>query len=502
MSNRRAVASFFLLFLIMSAAGLTKLPGPYGDNARYIINAQSFLQGKGFAKLNFPGDPPDEKVAPGYPLFLAAVGRVCGFDMIALRLSSVVCMAAALFLFYAFLRRLGMRDDFAILALFLSGLNPVILEYSREVLSEALFCAWVWLALYSFVRYEKQERAVFFLAGCLSAILAFTVRESGILLLAAAAVVSMIRRRWIHGGIAAACCAVLAWIWLARNLGVQSGYLAEFMGRGNYVHPASGTVSAFGLIKRAGYEAAAYIGDIVPEVFLPFLKNILPHTRFWFIKIAAGVIVSAAILAGFVCLFRGTRTRIWAFFLIAFCVCLPFFPTYGNRYLVPVVPLLTGCLLYFLHEVARAQNTQRCFFIIPAALLIVFGWASAGDVFFIRQGYPGQWRNYYSGLEYLKDVSVPGDIIVCRSPFLGYILSGRKTLSYPYDRDKDRMADYLMKSGARFVIRDGLNIAGIRFGDEFLYPALSAYPQYFTRLKCWQSPETCVYEIRVNESGR
>jgi hypothetical protein len=64
------------------------------------------------------------------------------------------------------------------------------------------------------------------------------------------------------------------------------------------------------------------------------------------------------------------------------------------------------------------------------------------------------------------------------------------------------MADYLLKSGARFVVRDGLNIAGIRFGDEFLDPALSAHPQYFTRLKCWQSPETCVYEIRVNESGR
>jgi predicted membrane-bound mannosyltransferase len=116
-------------------------------------------------------------VAPGYPVFLAAVARVTGFDMIALRLSSVVCMTAALLLFYAFLRRLGMRDDLAILALFFAGLNPVILEYGREVLSEALFCACVWAALYLFVRYEKQESAGFFLGGCFAAIMSFTVRK-------------------------------------------------------------------------------------------------------------------------------------------------------------------------------------------------------------------------------------------------------------------------------------------------------------------------------------
>jgi len=501
-SKRLAVGLFFSLFLALAAAGLTKLPGPYGDNARYIINAQSLLQGKGFAKLNFPGDPPDEKVAPGYPVFLAAVARVTGFDMIALRLSSVVCMTAALLLFYAFLRRLGMRDDLAILALFFAGLNPVILEYGREVLSEALFCACVWAALYLFVRYEKQESAGFFLGGCFAAIMSFTVREAGFLILVAALAAAVLRRHRALAVFAAACCGVLAWIWFGRNLGVSSGYLAEFMGRGDYVHPASGTVSVFGLAKRAAYESAAYIGDIVPEVFLPFLKNILPHTRFWFIKIAAGAAISGCIVAGFVYLFRATRTRIWAFFLAAFCACLPFFPTYGNRYLVPVLPLLTCCLLYFLREAAHARNVQRYFLMIPAVFLIVFGWSAAGDIIFIRQGYPGQWGNYYSGLEYLKGVSAPGDIIVCRSPFLGYIVSGRKTLAYPYDRDKDRMADYLVNSGARFVVMDGLDIAGITFGKEFLSPALEGYPEYFTLLECWHGPETCVYEISGKKVSR
>ena len=99
MNEKIFVVCFLILFALLSWAGIQDIPGPGGDNARYIILAQSLSSGKGASLINFPGEPLDTVIPPLYPSFLASLIMIFGFSVFLCNLSSLFLMVSSLVLY-------------------------------------------------------------------------------------------------------------------------------------------------------------------------------------------------------------------------------------------------------------------------------------------------------------------------------------------------------------------------------------------------------------------
>jgi hypothetical protein len=121
---------------------------------------------------------------------------------------------------------------------------------------------------------------------------------------------------------------------------------------------------------------------------------------------------------------------------------------------------------------------------------------AASDIIAIRKGYPGQWGNYYRSLYYLKQNAGRSSVIICRKPFLGYLLSGHKTLGYSYGSGPEEIFAEIMNSPAGYVIVDGLNIGGTYFSRKYIKPAIEAHRDNFVLVYKIDDPLTEVYEIK------
>lgn len=489
------------VFLGASLAGLTAEPAPYEDNARYVIVARSLLAGRGLAKLNFPGEPADVKIAPLYPAFLAGLMAVFGPSLLPLKLSSLAFMLAGLFLFLLIMRGAGIDPVIRLAVTAAAAAQPYLLEYSRPILSEAGFLCGLLFGVWLLVRYEGTAQRRFALAALCCAVALFFWRQIGIVLPVAASAVLVKKRDRGLACLAICLCLALAGIWVWRNLSVPDGYLRELLSAGTYLAPAPGRIGAAGMLARYAYEAAAYIGDVVPDFLFPALRAIAPHARSWILKIAAGALACALVLAGYVRLWRRGVSRAMLLVPAVYALLLPFFPSYGMRYLVPAGLWLILCLFEGMSGL-RANRPARLAVAGAACVILLSAPVALQDIRANRKGFAPAWRNYYRALYFVRDHAPADAVVACRKPFLGYLLSGRRTLGYPYTRDVRAMRDHLRAGNAAYVVVDSLDVAGTVFGRAYLAPAVEAYPHDFRRVFAVAGPQTEVYvldEHRVSD---
>ena len=161
---------------------------PPQDTPDYDEIARNLLAGQGFVSHeNWFGHPVRSWRAPGYPLMLAAVYGVAGFDHQAVRLVQAVLGALTVILVY--LLALRLRPSAAPLAGVAAALYPPLLASANEVMSECLFTGLLVAALWAAVESRHRPgRRWAFVTGVLIALAGLT-RPVG--LLAAPAVLAV-----------------------------------------------------------------------------------------------------------------------------------------------------------------------------------------------------------------------------------------------------------------------------------------------------------------------
>jgi hypothetical protein len=495
MREQTAVIILFLFFIVVASLGFQPLPAPYGDNARYIILAKSLIQGKGLKLINHPDEPAEKKILPLYPAILAFLIFVFGYNIVILKVSSLAFMGLALFFFYLFLRKVKLPPAIRLGVLFLVCTSPYSWEYCRDVLSEAPFIFLIAITAFFLAVYEEEKPKNFLYAAIFSSVCAALVRDVGILMLAAIAVILLKQKEYRRFAMVIAVCIFLSGAWLYKNLHSQDGYLTEFVGRGNYLMPSNQLLGGFEFLRRYVYESCAYLGDILPDFILPVFKNIVPHSKFWWFKIAFGIFCSGVIIKGWINFRKKQKSLFFLIFSLLYGFCLPLFGSYGIRYIVPIGFFLFLGLSYGLAQTRFFRNRQvlvsfLVFVLLSNALLEI------KQITYLRQGYPGEWANYYQALFYLKDNSDKEKVVICRKPFLGYLLSGHKTLGYPYVSDAQELFSYIQNSGVGYVIIDDLKIANIPFSRKYLWPAVSEHLASFSLVYQTGEPLTQVYKIK------
>ena len=145
-------------------------------------------------------------------------------------------------------------------------------------------------------------------------------------------------------------------------------------------------------------------------------------------------------------------------------VCL-LFNVVISRYIIPVIPFL---FLYFVigyqrllsileHKVKHGRTVVGILFAV--IVVLVFLPHAYKDVKHIEHEqavyyYPPEWRGYFAMANWVRDNTPPDCIISCRKQALFWLRARRKTIGYPFTKDKSKVLRYILTNRVDYVVLD------------------------------------------------
>jgi len=153
--------------------------------------------------------------------------RVFGESFDVLRLSTMVLAAMTLVIVHRVLLRAGVPRFARIIATLALGFHPIFFWSSCTFMTEVPFVFASAVALACFVRAFDDDHVGWLLAGCVAALTACFVRQTGITLLAAPMILALLRRRYWHAVVVGSSIATFGAIFLLKPEWL-TGSMAEF----------------------------------------------------------------------------------------------------------------------------------------------------------------------------------------------------------------------------------------------------------------------------------
>lgn len=490
---------------------------PGGDNAGYMILGESLRSGAGYRDLYLPGEPLHTKYPPAYPAILALLGwgGVQLFKMASLAFTTGAVALTGL---------LGRRVAGPLPGLAAAGLlavNPVLLEYSHYVLSEAPFLFFVLAALLLLASEGKRQRAV----GLGAAALAFFTRTAGLPLLLAAALLPTLERRGRRAAAAWGTALAAAAGWGAYQRAAAPGapgYLQELLLRNPY-DPEAGGVGMADLLARTAGNVWDYLASVLPEALTgaPAEEGLLLP--------ALGLVVAGLALGGWVS--RATsRLGYPELFAALYAGLISLWPAVwtDRRFLLPLLPLLflyaavgaaavagaflgrrrrsDGETVFAPGREARRGGLARARHaaVVLMALLLAgaaLAWAAAAApervrcVARYRSGAPCDppaLASFYEAARWARTHTEPDAVIANRKPTLFYWYSRRKGDVYRYSAEPSLVMRSLEEMGASYVVVDQVSATTPRY----LVPAIRAHAERFELVYEGGEPPSAILRLR------
>lgn len=315
--------------------GLTNFPAQVNDDVTYLTLGKSLATGQGYRDLYLPGAPPHVSYPPLYPLALAGVWWLFPdypANLLAFKALNIVFALGTLALMGVLAVRVyGMPAWQAGLAVAIYALGNVVVIANDLTMSEALFALLFVAGLLGIER----------LADAPDPPHAWAAPAIGLL-----AVVPLLTRT------IGLCLPVATVIWLfargQRRLALQAGAWAAalFAPWVLYVRHARAEAVGFDYVgwtvsNTGGLDPmllARWAVDHVPEILTRSMPQAVAPSIFYLSR-GAGIVVSAMVLAGLVCLARPRIRLVHVALAGYFAIILPF-PWETSRYVAAIAPLL------------------------------------------------------------------------------------------------------------------------------------------------------------------
>ena len=462
-----------------------------GDSSEYVSLSESVLRvGDGYSDTMAPGDPvPHTKYPPGYPVLLAPLIFLFGRNIVVLKLFSVVLSVSSVFVFSLLARSYARPLLWAVMC-FAFAANPVVVDYSHWLLSEAPFLFFLLLALL-FLKKEGEEEEIgkYFWLSILAIVATYYVRSVGIVFIGAGTVFFLVRRQWRKFLYFNVLGAALSLPWFIRNQlleGSATPYIEQFLLKSVY-EPELGYHDFWGMVGRFFTNVWIYAGRELPRVFV---GSASPWSETAFMKVLA-VVLSLLIVVGFINTVR-KNLGVGEIYFAFSCLAIFLFEEVVSdvRYLVVLVPLMFFYIadgLTLLGARARIFREAAGPAVAGMALIAAIGvfsqsarapdnmvmlrLYSAGDRY---AGYPLNWRGFFTAADWVKANTPEDAVVTVRKPRLFYVWTGRKVMEYPFSTDPDSVLGVVL--GTDYVVVD--QVSGTTF--RYLVPAMERAPERFT----------------------
>jgi hypothetical protein len=359
-ARRWAWLAVFLPFVLLAALRIPEGPRvEEEDFAHYLLHAEAIAEGRAYTDIGFiptqlsPYGGPTAR-PPGLPLILAPVVQAGGTDSPLLPLLSIG-MALAFLIFAA--RAVGKREP-ALIAMavgLLSGLQPEILHFAPEPLSDLPFAALVW-AVILLCEAEEPWSGWRLLLVTPAGAAAISIRLAGVALIPAMAAYGVLhfRRQGLRTLVPVAVwCATF---WLTTSLLPTTD---APMTSGAHGEPAAFAV-LIGLAQTYGF-------GLLDALLYPFGIGVLDKIYH---------LVALALLGiGAVSAFRTYWRTFVGLFSGTYVAMLLVIPVRDLRYLYPLIPvvifLTVHGLLVTLRRLRPALTEQRRVLIVAVAAVTV-----------------------------------------------------------------------------------------------------------------------------------
>ena len=529
LANRtRLVLAFFIcLGVLLGALQLHPHLGLFNDDAEYLVLGEALAGGQGYTWANDPLQPPHNKYPPGYPLAVAGVLLLTGHandaygGIIPAKLLTLLAFAGALVLLWLLLSRTQREPGFEpLLAVGLFAVNPFVLEYAVQIMSELPYTLLSLLALWAATRYgperhasalrhsresgnppsDRDENSI--AAGPAAPIAATeptTTRRRipwrQLLLLAVLAVLCY----YVRGVGATVVVSMVLWLLFHRQMrgaivigGVSAVLIGLWQVRNAIVLPVTIYSYQFFLKDQENYSAGT-IG--FTDLLVRIASNMEHYVLAGFLDVdrpGLGIIVSVIAGVGWLIAAFGWGIQLRRqFSLVAVYTFVylgvVFIWSYASgRFLIPVIPFLGYYGLIggrVLLERAFAPRAAQGIIVTGVSLLIamlvvangllirtnVERWSSDPAQYY---RFDAPWSSYIQSAQWLRENLSQEDVIMARRHFAMYVYSGRFTAKYRYETYDSEMGYLLSGTATKYVVEDAF--AGARGDFSLLPPALEA----------------------------
>ena len=482
-----------------------------GDNTEFITLARSMAAGEGLVHINSPDPQPATKYPFAFPLLLAPFEWLFPGDWVPMKVWVLVLFAAGMAVLYQLVKeKAGALPALATVVLSLAAgksylthgpdgivYGPLLLHYSHQVMSEAPYLTFSLLALWLVERGIAREGIKgngWLIGGFFCALWAYYIRTAGITLVAAIIVYLLLRRDFRRGLVFAAA-AFICWLpWTLRNRAVGGGgvYIKQLFMVNPY-HPERGLLDLGGFVERFFGQLGLYLTRELPNTLVPYFTG--AETLF---HPASLLLIGLAVAATVLCIKRGDHQLllIYAAFFVGVVLLWPW-P--GDRFLVPIVPVLVFLQVWVVLQirdalVARGGGAGDAGKYLVWVLLLIYVLPLPGGAKrladYSQADYPPQWSRYYQAGQWLKANASEDAVVLCRKGYWMYIISGRRCVGFPFAAPDEVLA-HMERENVDYVVLESL---GFPQTVQHLVPAVNEYRDRFEAL--WQDQTVPTYVLR------
>lgn len=464
-----------------------------GDNASYILLAKALITGKGYTRIFEPGNPPETMYPMGYPLLLAPLVGLFGYNFIIFKTYSLLFFLGSIWMIYLIFLRKYKLSFILIFVPLLLVCNPLILEMSSEILSEMPFLFFSLLSIYLLINYKTKINLLL-----LPLVLAFTfyIRAVGVALLISSLVYLLFKKDY-----RALAYVLIISVLLMLPMFMRSAKSTEDV---NYIsvlrikdpyNPEAGSLNFSGFLSRIFTNIKDYGVRFIPGTVIPQII----YRPLYLLSIFITLII-------FYSWIRQVRSLFGIYLFIYLGVLIVRPPVWNSmRFLVPVIPVLAYLFVigvedlfakrlkfkngvYFILGIIIFVNLIRGFTtLIPERLEIQRNYRNGNKM----AGYTLDWVRYYDAADWIKRNTQEESVVICRKPSLFYLFGERKCLNYPPSYEHSKVLDVVLQ--ADYVLVDNFYWTGTT--QRYLIPALRSAWDRFKIVYTTPNPATYVFQV-------
>lgn len=446
---------FVCIYLLLSIFLFDPKLHTGGDNARYIILAESIASGQGYKDMYLPEEPPHTQYPPGFPLLLALPILVFGSNVIILKCIVLLMGVASVFFMYRIGECLFREKINMIMPYYLS--IPILIEFNHWILSEIPFLCFSLGAVYFFIKARAHKEYFYYISFILATYSVF-IRTAGISLIIAMLLFLLLKKQYKYMLILLLIFLVVFVPWQIRNMRIphEGGYLEQLLAKRPY-WMESGKAGFRDLIMRGWKNFVFYAALGLPLTLLASVAS--P----WMVRIL-GLIFIILIIIGM--LERRKHFSIIEFYFPLGLLILLVWPLVWatERFLLPLLPIFVIYIFFGLFWLER--KIKVAFFAPLVTGLFVFlnvltiG-SEARDMFtnnieYMKgntyAGYKPDWRHYFNVIAWIKENIPEDELIMSRKPEFVYFLSKHKSFAHPFSFDQDKVEEAFERSD--YIILD------------------------------------------------
>jgi hypothetical protein len=387
--------------------------GLAGDDVMYMGAARSLADGQGYREAALPGNPWQTKYPPGYPVMLAAILKAnpAARDFWIIAHSWLWLVAASVALAWAMLQA-GLSAVQGAVVAALWAANPAACYVGTAALSEALYCALLFLAAGLATRTSNEQSWKAWMTGLLIGT-ATLIRSSSVIAGGSMVLWFVWRRQFKAAGRLALCIAIPAVIWMAWSRAhLPAGrdpittFYFDYGGRWLQTIRAAGLGAV--VLKNLTYGAVT-LGSLL-----------LASKSLLLIRVVRDLVLIALAVAALTEWTGGVFTAI-AIATTAFHLVWNWTP--DGRFLLVVSPPLLGALVV---KLSSKPVVLRVGVLALVAIADIYGTANLAESYSAERG---KLAAFAPAAKFIE-IRVPGDAVILADERV-WLRTGRRVISMP-----------------------------------------------------------------------